>query len=43
MDAAKRYRVDAERLQKAVAKEFAEKREKKTKAKARPKARKTAA
>ena len=43
MDAAKRYRVDAERLQKAVAKEFAEKREKKTKAKAKPKARKTAA
>jgi len=43
MHAGKRYRVDAERLQKAVAKEFAEKREKKTKAKAKPKARKTSA
>jgi hypothetical protein len=30
MDAAKRYRVDAEKLQKAVAKEFAAKRDKKT-------------
>ena len=43
MDAAKRYRVDTEKLQKAVAKEFAEKHEKRTKAKAKPKARKTAA
>jgi len=41
MDAAKRYRVDTEKLQKAVAKEFAAKRDKKTGAK--PKARKTAA
>jgi hypothetical protein len=40
MDAAKRYRVDAEKLQKAVAKEFAAKRDKKT---VKPKARKTAA
>jgi len=40
MDAAKRYRVDAEKLQKAVAKEFAAKRDKKT-VKATP--RKTAA
>ena len=30
MDAAKGYRVDAEKLQKAVAKEFAAKRDKKT-------------
>jgi hypothetical protein len=30
MDAAKRYRVDAEKLQKVVAKEFAAKRDKKT-------------
>jgi len=30
MEAAKRYRVDAEKLQKAVAKEFAAKRDKKT-------------
>ena len=30
MDAAKRYRVDAEKLQKTVAKEFAAKRDKKT-------------
>jgi hypothetical protein len=37
MDAAKRYRVDAERLQKAVAEDLAVKREKATKAK--PKAR----
>jgi ParB family chromosome partitioning protein len=43
MDAAKRYRVDAEKLQKAVAVELSAKREKKTKAKAKPKARKTAA
>jgi hypothetical protein len=42
MDAAKRYRVDAEKLQKAVAQELAAKREKTIKA--RPKARgKTAA
>jgi hypothetical protein len=41
MDAAKRYRVDTERLQKAVAKEFATKRDKKA---IKPKARsKTAA
>ena len=32
MDVAKRYRVDAEKLQKAVAAEFAEKRDKKPKA-----------
>jgi ParB family transcriptional regulator, chromosome partitioning protein len=43
MDAAKRYRVDTEKLQKAVAKELATKRDKKTKAKVKPKARKTAA
>src|SRR5580658_1254060 len=42
MDAAKRYRVDAEKLQKAVAEEFAAKREKKTKAGVQPKSRKTA-
>ena len=30
MDAAKRYRVDVEKLQKAVAQEFAAKRDKKT-------------
>jgi hypothetical protein len=30
MDAAKRYRVDTEKLQKAVAKDFAAKRDKKT-------------
>ena len=41
-DAAKRYRVDAEKLQKAVAEEFAAKREKKTKAGVKPKSRKTA-
>ena len=40
MDAAKRYRVDAEKLQKAVAEELAAKRDKKT---IKPKARKTAA
>jgi hypothetical protein len=40
MDAAKRYRVDTEKLRKAVAKEFATKRDKKT---VKPKARKTAA
>ena len=39
MDTAKRYRVDTERLQKAVAKEFAAKRDKKT---LRAKPRKTA-
>jgi hypothetical protein len=33
MDAAKRYRVDAEKLQKAVAKEFAARLNKKTKVK----------
>src|SRR6202162_3527224 len=43
MDAAKRYRVDTEKLQKAVTEELAAKRDKKTKAKAKPKARKTAA
>src|SRR5580693_11802 len=43
MDAAKRYRVDAEKLQKAVAEEFAAKREKKTKAGVKPKSRKTSA
>jgi hypothetical protein len=43
MDAAKRYRVDAEKLQKAVAEELAAKRDKKAKAKAKPKSRKTAA
>jgi ParB family chromosome partitioning protein len=43
MDAAKRYRVDTEKLQKAVEGELAAKRDKKTKAKAKPKARKTAA
>jgi hypothetical protein len=40
MDAAKRYRVDTEKLQKAVAKEFAAKRDKKT---IRPKGHKAAA
>ena len=40
MDAAKRYRVDTEKLQKTVAKEFAAKRDKKT---VKAKARKTAA
>jgi hypothetical protein len=35
MDAAKRYRVDAEKLQKAVAKEFAAKRDRKTRLKAK--------
>ena len=42
MDAAKRYRVDTEKLQKAVAAEVAAKLDKKTKAKAKPKSRKTA-
>jgi ParB family chromosome partitioning protein len=40
-DAAKRYRVDTEKLQKAVAVELATKQEKKTKGKAKPKSRKT--
>lgn len=40
MDAAKRYRVDTEKLQKAVAKEFVEKRDKKT---SKPKVRKRVA
>jgi ParB family transcriptional regulator, chromosome partitioning protein len=40
MDAAKRYRVDTEKLQKAVAKEFAAKRDKKT---VKPKGRKAVA
>jgi len=35
MDAAKRYRVDAEKLQKTVAGELAAKREKNTKAKSK--------
>ncbi len=43
MDAAKRNRVDTEKLQKAVTDEFAAKRDKKTKAKAKPKTRKTEA
>jgi hypothetical protein len=43
MDAAKRYRVDTEKLQKDVAEELVAKRDKKTKAKAKPKNRKTAA
>jgi ParB family chromosome partitioning protein len=40
-DAAKRYRVDTEKLQKAVAEELAAKRDKKANAKAKPKSRKT--
>jgi ParB family chromosome partitioning protein len=43
MDAAKRYRVDAEKLQKAVAVELSAKRDKKTKDKAKPKTRKMVA
>jgi ParB family chromosome partitioning protein len=43
MDAAKRYRVDAEKLQKAVAAELAAKGDKKTKARAKPKGRKATA
>jgi hypothetical protein len=43
MDAAKRYRVDTEKLQKAVAEELAAKRHKTTKVKAKRKARKTGA
>ena len=42
MDAAKRYRVDAEKLQKAVAEEMVAKRDKKTKGKAKTRS-KTAA
>jgi hypothetical protein len=42
MDAAKRYRVDMEKPQKAVAEELAAKRDKKTKAGAKPKNRQTA-
>jgi len=42
MDAAKRYRVDAEKLQKAAAEGLATKRAKKTKVKARTKGRKSA-
>jgi hypothetical protein len=43
MDAAKRYRVDAEKLQKTVAEELVAKRERKTKTKIKLKARRTAA
>jgi hypothetical protein len=43
MDAAKRYRVDTEKLQKAVAEELVAKRDKNAKAKAKPRSRKTAA
>ena len=43
MDAAKRYRIDTEKLQKAVAEELVAKRDKKTKAKAEPKNGKTSA
>jgi hypothetical protein len=43
MEAAKRYRVDIEKVQKAVADELVAKQYKKTKAKAKPKNRKTAA
>ena len=42
MDTAKRYRVDTEKLQKAVAEELAAKRDKRTKAGAKPKNRQTA-
>jgi ParB family chromosome partitioning protein len=42
-DAAKRYRVDTEKLQKAVSAELSAKRDKKTKTTAKPKDRKTAA
>ena len=42
MDAAKRYRVDTEKPQKAVAEELAAKRDKRTKAGAKPKNRQTA-
>jgi hypothetical protein len=43
MDTAKRYRVDTEKLQKAVSAELGAKRGKKTKTTAKPKDRKTAA
>jgi len=43
MDAAKRYRVDTEKVQKAVAEELATKRDRKAKAKPKPNGRKTAA
>jgi len=43
MDTAKRYRVDTEKLQKAVAEELAAKRDKRTKPKAKPKNRETVA
>jgi hypothetical protein len=43
MDAAKRYRVDTDRLQKAVAQELTAKRDKKTKATPKPKGQKTTA
>ena len=43
MDVAKRYRVDADKLQKSVTAELAAKRDKKTKAKPKPKGRKTSA
>jgi hypothetical protein len=42
MHAAKRHRVDTEKLQKAVAEELAARRDKKTKARAKPKNRKSA-
>lgn len=43
MDAAKRYRVDVEKLRKAVAHELVAKREKNSKARTKSKSRKTAA
>jgi ParB family chromosome partitioning protein len=43
MEAAKRYRVDAEKLEETVAEELAAKRDKKTKAKAKPKAHRSTA
>jgi hypothetical protein len=43
MDAAKRYRVDTEKLQNAVAEELTVQRDKKAKARAKPKNRKTVA
>jgi len=42
MDAAKRYRVDTEKIQKAVSAELAAKRDKKTKAKAKSQSKTTA-
>ncbi len=42
-EAAKRHRVDAEKLQKVVAEELAAKQDKKNEAKAKPKSRKTTA